>query len=724
MTKTIVAALGLLLAATTAFAQDDPPGRVGRLSHIDGTASFHNGDQDQWSPATLNYPVIAGQSYWTEPQSRVELKVGGVALRLDEASLLDIAALDDRTTRLQLDQGALNLHIAAVPPGGVQVQTPLGWVTIGQPGAYHLDAGHPDGDQPAGFVVVTALAGSAEFDGPGSRIAVLAGESAAIGGNPLTAQLTQAASTPLDDWAAERERRAAAEETRRYVSAQVTGYDNLDDYGRWNRDPNYGAVWYPSAVPSDWQPYHYGHWAWVPPWGWTWVDDAPWGFAPFHYGRWVEVGDRWGWCPGERVERPVYAPALVAFIGGAGFGIAIAAGAPEPAIGWVPLAPNEVYHPYYHASRDYVRNVNVTSVSRTEINNITVTNVTNNVVVNNVTVNHFHNQGAATVMPAAAFTRAAPVQHAALGVPHEELAHAHVAGDLQHLPPTAAARAGVAVPVAATAPRGNAPARLATAPITPVAVPRAGAEPSLPAAPGPKIVPHEQRQSHLPPPSQPLAPATPGNPGAAPGTPHDHRDVHLPPPGSPTPPTAPAATVPVKPQDHRDARLPPPGPPTPPAAPATTVPVKPQDHRDSRLPPPGPPTPSAPPVTAVPVKPQDHRDAHLPPPGPPSPPAAPVTTAPVKPQDHRDTRLPPPPNQPPSHPAATMNAPPPAAVIPPKLPPPPPAAIVTPPKPPPPPPAALPPKPPQPAPANVPPHGGPPPKDKDKDKKDAAKPNG
>src|SRR6202008_5022781 len=67
MNKTIVAVLGLILvAASAAFAQGDPPGRVGRLSYVEGTASFHNGDQDQWSPATINYPVIAGQSYWTE----------------------------------------------------------------------------------------------------------------------------------------------------------------------------------------------------------------------------------------------------------------------------------------------------------------------------------------------------------------------------------------------------------------------------------------------------------------------------------------------------------------------------------------------------------------------------------------------------------------------------------------------------------------------------------
>ena len=32
-------------------------------------------------------------------------------------------------------------------------------------------------------------------------------------------------------------------------------------------------------------------WVWLRPWGWTWVDDAPWGFAPFHYGRWLWWGE-------------------------------------------------------------------------------------------------------------------------------------------------------------------------------------------------------------------------------------------------------------------------------------------------------------------------------------------------------------------------------------------------------------------------------------------------
>ena len=45
--------------------------------------------------------------------------------------------------------------------------------------------------------------------------------------------------------------------------------------GRWGADPTYGNVWFPTRVAADWAPYRDGHWAWVDPWGWTWVDDAP-----------------------------------------------------------------------------------------------------------------------------------------------------------------------------------------------------------------------------------------------------------------------------------------------------------------------------------------------------------------------------------------------------------------------------------------------------------------
>ena len=122
-------------------------------------------------------------------------------------------------------------------------------------------------------------------------------------------------------------------------------------------------------MPADWQPYRYGHWEHVAPWGQTWVDDQPWGFAPFHYGRWAHIGNRWGWVPGQYAPHPVYAPALVAFVGGGGFSASISFHGGD-AVGWVPLAPGEGYRPPYRASPTYIQNINRTVI----VNNVTINN--------------------------------------------------------------------------------------------------------------------------------------------------------------------------------------------------------------------------------------------------------------------------------------------------------------------------------------------------------------
>jgi len=148
----------------------------------------------------------------------------------------------------------------------------------------------------------------------------------------------------------------APQQATRYVSPETTGYDALDRYGRWDTLPDSEPVWYPTSVPDDWAPYRFGHWASIEPWGWTWIDDQPWGFAPFHYGRWINVDGHWGWAPGAVVPHPVYAPALVAFIDAPDD----PGGGPDggPDVGWFPLGPGDEYSPWYPAGPDYVEMVN------------------------------------------------------------------------------------------------------------------------------------------------------------------------------------------------------------------------------------------------------------------------------------------------------------------------------------------------------------------------------
>jgi hypothetical protein len=153
----------------------------------------------------------------------------------------------------------------------------------------------------------------------------------------------------------------------------MTGAAELDAYGRWEQSDDYGPIWIPIGMAVDWAPYSQGHWAWVPPWGWTWIDDAPWGFAPFHYGRWVYARNNWCWTPGARVARPVYAPALVGWIGGPRGNASVTVGG-GPAVGWFPLAPREVYVPSYRVSQRYAERINITSVVNVNL----IRNVFNN----------------------------------------------------------------------------------------------------------------------------------------------------------------------------------------------------------------------------------------------------------------------------------------------------------------------------------------------------------
>ena len=167
-------------------------------------------------------------------------------------------------------------------------------------------------------------------------------------------------------------------QSAKYVSPDVIGSSDLDDYGTWKENSEYGNVWVPNDQGDDWQPYSNGNWMYQQPYGWTWVGYEPWGFAPYHYGRWVQGGWGWGWAPGPYAYwgSPYYAPALVAWFGGPrirhrlgwrlGFGFG-------GGWGWCALGWGEPFHPWYHGGRGYFRNVNIRNTRITNITNITTT---------------------------------------------------------------------------------------------------------------------------------------------------------------------------------------------------------------------------------------------------------------------------------------------------------------------------------------------------------------
>ena len=423
----------VLLGAITvllATAQTDPPGRVGRLNYSNGAVSFRTADVEDWVPAEINRPLTSGDHLWTDEGARAELHIGTAALRLNSRTAFEFLNLNDDTVQIRLTEGSLNVHLRALGERETfEVDTPNTSVSLLRTGEYRIDV-NPDNLA----TIVTVRAGEGEVTGTNQAFPVRSGEEARISGSDSLSYDTAGAQPPdeWDNWCSGRDRREERSESARYVSRDMVGYQDLDDHGTWRTVPDYGAVWVPRGVAVGWAPYHYGHWVWVEPWGWTWVDDAPWGFAPFHYGRWVYVG-YWAWVPGPVAVRPVYAPALVAWVGGPRFSMAVGFGGGVAGVAWFPLGPREVYVPAYRASPVYVNRVNVTNT--TIVNNINVTNI------NTTNVRYMNREapGAVTAVPQNSFASARPVQSAAVPVRGEALQSAQV----MNTAPVAPSRASV-----------------------------------------------------------------------------------------------------------------------------------------------------------------------------------------------------------------------------------------------------------------------------------------
>jgi hypothetical protein len=518
-------------------ANTDPPAIAGSLAAIAGSVSFHAAGETQWSPATLNYPVTNGEGFWTEPQASATIDVADDQVVLDESTEFDVTTLDNSQFVASEAQGAIFVQLKSLTQGQtLVVNTPRGSVQISQAGDYEIVAGDTND-----ATTVTVVQGAAHIAGTNLALDVGPNQTAAITGSD-TLQGTVGAlqedaflKTQLQLLAQQPQRSAATPPECR----SMTGGEQLASYGSFTPSAQYGQVWYPRDVPSNWAPYRDGHWAYVSPWGWTWVDNARWGFAPFHYGRWAQIEGRWGWLPGGGApyvpgSYPIYSPALVSFVGvgtvGLGFSLGIGGGGYAPA--WIPLGPREPYYPWYHTREGYFGRINSFYGVPRDIINRGPTYIN---TVNFHQNNFFINRAAATVISPAAFARGQSVLTAGHALPERAFADARPLGGrlavrptafTPNLPPEAARHFDVPLPArplhAAAGPRivPVAPGARAVPELRRVALPQnvhgvpAVARPGEPALrPGEAARPSEVGRPGLPP-LRPGEAARPGEPQA------------------------------------------------------------------------------------------------------------------------------------------------------------------------------------------------------------------
>ena len=402
--------------------EKDPPTRVARVSYVDGSVSLQAGGEGDWGAAARNRPMTIGDKIWVDKDSRAELQAGTAAIHLGSMTALSFLNLDQGITQMRLAEGSINFRVSELRQGDLyEVDAPNLAFTVKEAGAFRIDV-----NETGESTRVTVIRGEGEVTAGGKTYPVHAEERAEFTGTEDIQSNFERAPGPdgLDRWAAERDLKEDNSISGKYVSRDTPGYSDLDDYGDWRDEPEYGHVWYPREVAADWAPYSYGYWNWVGPWGWTWVDYSPWGFAPYHYGRWNYFGGRWGWCPGPVFGPPIYGPAFVGFFGG-GFGFGV---------GWFPLGFGEPFYPWFHCRREFVTRINVRNtfirdtnvfnrnarnfnfVNAHNVNAVTVAN--RNAFVNGQAINRGATRLTAASLNGAKVTNSVglrPTQHSALG---------------------------------------------------------------------------------------------------------------------------------------------------------------------------------------------------------------------------------------------------------------------------------------------------------------------
>jgi hypothetical protein len=310
-------AVCLGLAGVPCWADDGAAPRFGRVSAVVGSVQYKS-PTGEWTDALVNEPIAAGTALRTGQGAEAELRAPGVLAALAPSSELRVLRSDDGTLELAVQTGRIGVHLGTNDaPRIVELDLPNGAVWLDGPGDYDVIAG--DAHAPA-------------------AIQVFAGK-VRLGGGFDNQNLVATASDWFSDWWRFQSDNTAAS-AERDTLGDVAGVAALGAAGRWKIDPNLGEVWYPSDLASDWTPFRDGTWRFLPPWGWTWIDGAPWGFGPSHYGRWARLNDRWAWVPGPLLAPTDYSPANVAFLGTAGIGLSRPADA-GPAVAWLPLAPGE-----------------------------------------------------------------------------------------------------------------------------------------------------------------------------------------------------------------------------------------------------------------------------------------------------------------------------------------------------------------------------------------------
>lgn len=309
-----------------------------RLSLLQGDVSFHRPGSGQWTQAIINTPVAPEDELYTAAKAELELQIGTYCfLRAGPETFISLKAHDHDNVEFEAASGQVALDLRGIDSDkNIVINTPEASFFITSPGYYRLYI-----NEEYTRIVARQNAKATAVMAGGNSLLISAGESVTIYTQPEL-KITSAAAPAADSWDKWNLNRTDDQinsQSSQYISISAYGLKELDSHGTWCVTSEYGPVWIPADVSSDWSPYSTGIWVRDPRYEWTWIDTSPWGWAPYHYGRWVHTAGSWCWAPGIAATRAVYSPALVAFYGQTGVKAGLASG--DSFVGWIPLGWGE-----------------------------------------------------------------------------------------------------------------------------------------------------------------------------------------------------------------------------------------------------------------------------------------------------------------------------------------------------------------------------------------------
>ena len=274
-------------------ADEPPPAYVAAL---DGSATLTRAGAS--TALDLNTPVIEGDRLRVDA-GHLELRWDdGTALFVDSRTTIDVVAVD----RLRLVDGQARFVAGrGDTPARWVIDTPSAQVTLDRARDVVLVV---DGTGAGQSLDAFALQGTVDVANDRGTFSASQGDSVhAEAFRAPTNGRSRVAAGDLMAWSQSRLDEVAQATEAAPVSNGVVEYDDYSSdtslvrYGTWDRDPEYGAIWYPTAS-ADWRPYYNGRWERLGRYGYVWVGADPWSYRTHHYGRWGHRAGRWFWIPG------------------------------------------------------------------------------------------------------------------------------------------------------------------------------------------------------------------------------------------------------------------------------------------------------------------------------------------------------------------------------------------------------------------------------------------